>query len=88
VFGQDYVDTTSPTARIESMRFILNIAASMDWDIHQIDIKTAFLYGLLPKEEVQYMQQAEGFAAAGKEDWVWELQRGLYSWPKKVIAIM
>jgi hypothetical protein len=78
VFGQDYVDTTSPTARMESVRLLLNIAAAKDWDIQQIDVKTAFLYGLLPPDEAQYLEQPESFAEPGKEDWVWCLQRGLY----------
>jgi hypothetical protein len=78
VFGQDYVDTTSPTAHMESVRLLLNIATTKDWDIQQIDVKTAFLYGLLPPDEVQYLEQPESFAEPSKEDWVWCLQRGLY----------
>ena len=78
VFGQDYVDTTSPTACLESVCLLLNIAATKDWDIQQIDIKTAFLYGLLPPDEAQYLEQPEAFAEPGKEDWVWCLQCGLY----------
>jgi hypothetical protein len=68
VFGQDYNKTTSPTARLESLRVILHIGAAMDWDIQQIDIKTAYLYGLL--EEECWMEQPEGFEEPGKEDWV------------------
>jgi hypothetical protein len=78
VFGQDYLETTSPTAQMESICILLHIAASMNWDVHQVDIKTAFLYGLLTANEVQWMEQPEGFVTPGKEDWVWELQRGLY----------
>jgi hypothetical protein len=78
IYGKDYTKTTSPTARMESWRILLHIAASLDWDAQQIDVKTAFLYGLLPDDEVQYMQQPIGFEESGKEDWVWQLQRGLY----------
>ena len=70
--------TTSPTARMESWRILLHIAATLGWDAQQIDIKTAFLYGLLPEDEVQYMEQLEGFLKPGKETWVWKLLRGLY----------
>ena len=63
---------------MESWRIILHIAASLDWDIQQVDVKTAFLYGLLPDDEVQYMEQPIGFEEAGKEDWVWKLERSLY----------
>jgi hypothetical protein len=41
-------------------------------------VKTAFLYGLLPDHEVQYMEQPTGFEEEGKNDYVWVLQRGLY----------
>jgi hypothetical protein len=78
IYGKDYTKTTSPTARMESWRILLHIAASLGWDAQQIDVKTAFLYGLLPDDEIQYMQQPVGFEEPGKEDWVWRLQRGLY----------
>lgn len=78
IFGRDYTKTTSPTARMESWRILLHLAAAKGWDASQIDVKTAFLYGLLPEDETQYMQQPEGFEEAGKETWVWCLLRGLY----------
>ncbi|KAJ3494947.1 hypothetical protein NLJ89_g10707 [Agrocybe chaxingu] len=78
VYGRDYTNTTSPTARMESWRILLHIGACLGWDARQIDVKTAFLYGLLPEDEVQYMEQLEGFFEPGKETWVWKLQRGLY----------
>ena len=77
-WGIDYTSTTSPTARMESWRILLHIAASLGWDAQQIDIKTAFLYGLLPDDEIQYMEQPRGFEEPGKETWVWQLQRSLY----------
>jgi hypothetical protein len=51
----------------------------LDWEIDQLDIKTTFLHGLLESDKVCYMEQPEGFVKQGKEDWVWELQKGLYS---------
>lgn len=77
-YGRDYTSTTSPTARMESWRILLHLAGALGWDAQQIDIKTAFLYGLLPDNEVQYMEQPKGFEEPGKETWVWKLQRGLY----------
>ena len=77
-YGKDYTSTTSPTARMETWRILLHIAAVLNWDAQQIDVKTAFLYGLLPDDEVQYMEQPIGFEEPGKEMWVWKLQRGLY----------
>jgi hypothetical protein len=78
IYGRDYTSTTSPTARMESWRILLHIAACKGWDVQQIDVKTAFLYGLLPDNETQYMQQPIGFEEPGKETWVWRLKRGLY----------
>jgi hypothetical protein len=71
VYGKDYTSTTSPTARMESWRILLHIAAVNNWDAQQIDVKTAFLYGLLPDHEVQYMEQPAGFEEKGKEEYIW-----------------
>jgi len=47
-----------------------------DWEIHQMDIKSAFLHGEL--EEEIYMEQPIGFVTAGKEHLVCRLQKALY----------
>ena len=47
-----------------------------DWEVHQMDVETAYLYGEL-QEEV-YMRQPPGFEEPGKEDWVCRLHKGLY----------
>ena len=78
IYSRDYTKTTSLTAQMESWRILLHIAATLGWDAQQINIKMAFLYGLLPEGEVQYMEQPEGFLKPGKESWVWKLLRGLY----------
>ena len=52
------------------------IATVLDWKIYQLDVKTAYLYGVL-KEEV-YMEQPKGFEEPGKIDYVWKLKKGLY----------
>ncbi|KAF7776523.1 hypothetical protein Agabi119p4_4916 [Agaricus bisporus var. burnettii] len=78
IYGLDFTDTTSPTTRLESLRILLHNAAVNDFDIRQLDIKTAYLYRVLPEEEYQYMEQPKGFEENGREDWVWELRKGLY----------
>ncbi|PPQ84311.1 hypothetical protein CVT24_012714 [Panaeolus cyanescens] len=78
IFGRDYHNTTSPTARMESWRILFHIAAALDWEINQMDVKTAFLYGVLPDDEIQYMEQPPGFEEPGYEGYVWRLERGLY----------
>ncbi len=47
-----------------------------DWEIHQMDVKLAFLHGEL--EEEIYMEQPIGFVTAGKEHLVCWLQKALY----------
>ena len=58
VQGVDY-NETSPLAMLKSLRIMLAIAAFYDYEIWQMDVKTAFLNGFL-KEEL-YMMQLEGF---------------------------
>ena len=78
VWGRDFSKTTSPTARLESLCVVLHIAAANDWCLEQYDVKTAFLNGILPEEERQYMEQPPRFAQSSREDHVWQLHRGLY----------
>lgn len=78
IYRRDYYKTTSPTARMESWHILLHIAATEGCDTTQINVKTAFLYGILPDNKVQYMEQPEGFEEPGKEDWVCKLVQRLY----------
>jgi transposase InsO family protein len=77
-YGIDYDKTTAPTVRMESIRTILHIAAALDWDLRQFDIKTAFLHGILPEDETMFMEQPPGFAVPGKEEWVMRLMKSIY----------
>ena len=74
--GLDYFDTYSPVTRITSIRLVLAIAAIRNLEVHQMDVKTAFLNGNL--EEEIYMEQPEGFIAAGQEKKVCMLVKSLY----------
>ena len=62
--GFDYEETFSPVAIIKSLRILLAIAAHMDYEIWQMDVKTAFLNGSL--DETIYMVQPEGFISLGE----------------------
>ena len=66
IYGKDRTKTTSPTSHMESWQILLHLTATLDWDTQQIDIKTAFLYGLLPEEEYQYMGQPPEFEEPGR----------------------
>ncbi|CCM06782.1 uncharacterized protein FIBRA_09081 [Fibroporia radiculosa] len=78
IFGQDYTWTSSPTVRMESFCALLHLATARNWEIHYIDVKTAFLYGLLPDDKTYYMEQPHGFEDPDHPDWVWKLLKGLY----------
>ncbi len=74
--GIDFDETFSPVARFESLRLLLALAALEDWHIHQMDVKSAFLNGVL--EEEIYMEQPQGFVIAGQETRVCRLKKALY----------
>ena len=74
--GIDYEETFSPVAMLKSIRILLSIAAHLDYEIWQMDVKTAFLNGRLEKSI--YMIQPEGFIAKGQEHRVCKLQRSIY----------
>ncbi|PHT80977.1 hypothetical protein T459_13992 [Capsicum annuum] len=63
--GLEYFDTYSPVTRITLIQMLIALAAVYDLQIHQIDVKTAFLNGDL--EEEIYMEQPEGFVVPGKK---------------------
>ena len=63
--GINYEETFSPIAMLKSIRMLLSIAAHLDYEIWQMDVKTAFLNGHL--EEDIYMTQPEDFVAKNQE---------------------
>nr|GFC18666.1 retrotransposon protein, putative, Ty1-copia subclass [Tanacetum cinerariifolium] len=72
----DYEETFSPVADIRAIRIIITIAAYYDYEIWQMDVKTAFLNGYL-NEEV-YMEQPEGFVNPQYPNRVCKLKRSIY----------
>jgi len=74
--GIDFDEVFAPVARIETVRLIIALAASNGWEIHHLDVKTAFLHGEL--KEVVYVSQPEGFVIGGSEDKVYKLNKALY----------
>ena len=89
----DFEEVFAPVARIETVGFIIALAASRGCEIHHLDVKTAFLHGDL-KEDV-YVQQPEGFRVKGKEENVYKLKKVLYglrqvprAWNEKINNVL
>ena len=71
-----YFDTYSPVTRISSIRMLIAIVSIHNLEIHQMDVKTAFLNGDLDEEI--YMEKPEGFIVPGQEKKVCRLVKSLY----------
>jgi hypothetical protein len=56
---KEYEETFALVARYTSIRAILAIVAVMKWKVHQMDVKTTFLDGVV--EEEVYLEQPQGF---------------------------
>jgi hypothetical protein len=76
--GVDFTEVYAPVAKFASLRIVLAIAATNNWDLRQIDVDTAFLNA--PVEEEIYMQQPEGLRTAPQAGkvLVCKLQKSLY----------
>ncbi|KAE8671999.1 hypothetical protein F3Y22_tig00111877pilonHSYRG00324 [Hibiscus syriacus] len=57
--GIDYDEIFAPVARLETIILIISLAAQNKWKIQQMDVKSAFLNGVL--EEEVYIQQPSGY---------------------------
>ena len=51
----DYNETFAPVENIDSIRLVLAIAASREWEVHHMYVKSAFLHGDM-KEDI-YMKK-------------------------------
>ena len=76
VEGIDFDETFASVARLESIRILLAIASHLNFKLYQMDVKSAFLNGML-QEEV-YVEQLKGFVDPHKPDDVYKLKRALY----------
>lgn len=72
--GRDYAETFAPVAHMTTVRTLIAVASTHQWEISQMDVKNAFLHGDL-QEEV-YMQPPPGFPCPLGH--VWRLRRALY----------
>ena len=72
----DLEEILSPVVKMSSICVALGLAARLDLEVEQLDVKTTFLQGDL--EEEIYMQQLEGFEVKGKENLECKLKKRLY----------
>jgi hypothetical protein len=91
--GIHFEETYSPVIRMETLRFLISMAAKYDLKIHQLDVKNAFLHGDL-KEEL-YIQQPTGFEQPGKENQICKLKKAMYglkqgsrAWNSKLNSVL
>jgi hypothetical protein len=74
--GIDYNEIFSPVSCKDSIRIIMALVAHYDLELHQIDVKTAFLNGDL--DETVYIAQPKGFVTEGKEKLGCRLKKSIY----------
>ena len=70
----DYHETFALVAKMDSIRLVLAISASKHWEVHHMDVKSAFIHGDL-HEEI-YMKQPEGYIT--DPSLVFKLKKSLY----------
>ena len=74
--GIEFDEIFSPIVKMCSIRVILGLAASMNLELEQLDVKIGFLHGDLDEEI--FMMQLEGFKVKGKKNMVCKLKKSLY----------
>nr|XP_016468706.1 PREDICTED: uncharacterized mitochondrial protein AtMg00810-like [Nicotiana tabacum] len=74
--GINYHETFSYVVRATTVRIVLSLAVSFSWQIHQLDVKNAFLHGVLIEEV--YMKQPRGFIHPDYPNHVCKLTKAIY----------
>ena len=74
--GIDHEETFGPAARCTSIKNIMALAYMMKWNIHQMDVNTTFLNGMI--EEEVYIKQPQGFDVKDRVTHVCNLKKALY----------
>ena len=78
VHGRDCGRTYAPVCRLQSIQMVLAIAAELNLEVRQLDVKTAFLYDDI--EEEVYVKTAPGFEITNKDGvrLVMKLEKSLF----------
>ena len=75
--GQDYYETFAPTAKMSSVRMLMQVSAELNLIVHQMDVKTAYLNA--PIDTEIFMEQPKGYEQENKScKLVCKLNKSLY----------
>ncbi|GJW03925.1 putative ribonuclease H-like domain-containing protein [Tanacetum coccineum] len=74
--GINYDEVFAPVTRIEAIRLFLAYASFMNFVLYQLDVKSAFLYGIIDEEV--YVSQPLGFMDLEFPDKVYKVEKALY----------
>jgi hypothetical protein len=74
--GIDYKETFAPVAHLEVIRILLAFFVVKGFKLHQMDVKSSFLNGVL--EEEVYVRQPPGFESEKYPHQVYKLRKALY----------
>ena len=75
-YGIDYVETSASVAKLNTIRVLIAIAATYQWELYQYDVKNVFLHGEL--EEEVYMSPPPGYVLSNNPSDVCHLKKSLY----------
>ena len=70
----EYHETFAPVAKMDSIRLVLAILASKHWEVHRMDVKSAFIHGYI--HEDIYMKKTKGYIS--EPSFVCKLKKSLY----------
>jgi hypothetical protein len=74
--GIDYKETFAPIARLEAIRILLAFSMANGFKLHQMDVNSTFLNGVL--EEEVHVRQPPGFEGEKYPHRVYKLRKVLY----------
>jgi Reverse transcriptase (RNA-dependent DNA polymerase) len=93
--GIDYFNTFAPVAKLPTICTVLALSAQLDLELHQVDIKGAYLNSKLTKNERIYMRQPPSYAAPNSDGKVCCLIKTLYGlkqsgrrWYQRLVEIL
>jgi len=92
--GVNYNNTYAPVAKLASSCAIITMANRLGMELHQVNIKGAYLNGVLNEDKVLYMQHPPGYKVPGAGTYILCLVKTLYGlkqsgrhWYQKLCSI-